>query len=135
MVESKLIITSDDGSGYPDIVIQSLDGVHMFYQQAGESAYYTNMEKFMPGTWKASWQDAWFIVTMDESGTSTWKRAGTVSAGTYDWSLEFKGSRIVVKFTGATWNDQLLVLGITDGKLEMKNKDGGHVDFERVTGE
>jgi hypothetical protein len=92
VVESKLIITSDDGSGYPDIVIQSLDGVHMFYQQAGESAYYTNMEKFMPGTWKASWQDAWL-------------------------------------------NDQLLVLGITDGKLEMKNKDGGHVDFERVTGE
>ena len=48
--------------------------------------------KLMPGTWKASWQDAWL-------------------------------------------NDQLLVLGITDGKLEMKNKDGGHVDFERVTGE
>ena len=132
---AKLTMRQGDGTGWTDMIIGALDGLHLFYTQDGSSNYYTNIEKLLPGTWEVNGGLAWYLVTFDESGTSIWKYAGNSDIGTHNWSLGFDGSRIVIKVTGPQINDDFKILKVADDQLTAKNKSDTSVEFAKASGE
>ena len=93
---------------------------------------YTNISTLLPGKWEISWTDRWYIVTIDDSGSSSWLMEGTVDVGKYAWSLDIVNGNALIKFTGPGWQDEITIQAIvTDELLVANNAANGKVTFER----
>ena len=106
--------------------IRDLGNYNLYYHER-----YTNLTRILPGTWKASWTGAWFIVTINEDGTSSWKEEGSVNSGDYDWTLNYVSADNsypvpVLSFSGSGWSDQLTFTEVTDDMFVFTSaKTGG----------
>ena len=92
---------------------------------------YTNLTKVLPGTWKASWTGAWYVVTIHEDGTSTWQMEGTGATIDYSWTLDYVSAEDtypvpVLSFSGPGWSDKLTFKEVTDDMFVFSSaKTGG----------
>ncbi len=136
----KLIL--DEGEEWEmKLQIIKLDGKHLTWHQLYEDDIvkesYLNIPKILPGTWKFSWLNAWYIVTIDESGASVWKKNGTADAGSYDMNVIILEDKIAIAFgdynssNPSGWYDILTLTSVSEDRLEATNKDNGPVIIER----
>ena len=137
----KLVLSGEDFKGW-DVTLKELDEKHLQWNSnwGVEDSYflesYTNISKIIPGTWKNVGPDAWYVVTIDESGTSKWVKNGITDVGTYNWHLGIKDGRVTVCFgdESSSWSDEQAILEVSDDYLAAKSKTGAIVAFEREGG-
>ena len=136
---NKLVLSGEDFEGW-DVTLKELDGKHLVWDanRGIDALYhesYTNISRVLPGTWKISWLNAWFIVDISDSGSSTWKQSGIEALQTYDWKLSVDKGRIVVCFgnENSGWSDKLTVNAIySDKYIDAGNAAGGLVGLWRT---
>ena len=130
---AKLTMRQGDGTTWSPMIIGALDGLHLFYTQEGSSFYYTNMEKLLPGSWSVKIGSVTYTVTIDKSGTSTWKQSGGAELGAHTWSLGFDESRVVFKVTGPKINDDFKIWTVSDDQLDALDNTSTNVKFTRLS--
>lgn len=128
---NKLTLSSTEG-----IHLVLLDDKHMCWiRDWGEydlhtHEMYTNLTRVLPGTWKASWTGAWYIVKIREDGTSTWQMEGTGATIDYNWTLDYvpvedSDPVPVLSFSGPGWSDQLTYKCVTDDMFVFTSAKAG----------
>ena len=122
-----------DSNGPSLYTMEYLDEKHMaLLSRDNFLSVFTNISTLLPGKWKISWTDRWYIVTIDDSGSSSWLMEGTVDVGKYAWSLDIVKGNALIKFTGPGWQDEITIQTIvTDELLVANNAANGKVTFER----
>lgn len=130
------------GEHVPDVsTLKKLDGRHMIWFQKFETTSisyldsYTNISAILPGKWDITFDDGEdqqsYIVTIDKSGSSSWV-SHEVDAGTYNWELLVKDSRVTIHFKGNGWEDYLIIHEIgSDDHLVARNNLYSSVTLER----
>ena len=137
--KNKLVLSGEDFEGW-DVTLKELDGKHFVWDANwGEENHryqeaYTNISRTLPGAWKNVGPDAWHVVTIDESGTSIWKKNGTDDAGTLDWYLSIDSGRVIIYFgdENSTWSDRQTIIEVSDNLLKVKSNTETTETFERL---
>ena len=136
---NKLVLSGEDFNGW-DATLKELDAKHLVWsanwgeEDRSFNEAYTNISRILPGAWKNVGPDAWYVVTIDESGTSNWKKNGTEDAGTFDWCLDIEGGCVIIRFgdENSSWSDKQIILEKSDDFLKVKSKTEATVTFERL---
>ena len=127
-----------NSSTVTDKMLKELDGKHMAWISPDGLWLQkcTNVTSLLTGKWLIAWQKAWFVVTFDKSGSSSWLEDGTTNAGEYDWTLDVDGGHVILKFIGTngnTWHDDLTINTLVgDDYMTSTNAAGGPVTLRRL---